>query len=250
MMMNLSKIRLTPFVLAVITLFAAACQDREQADITPPEIEEIAIDGIAVTAIQVEQGSTLNLTVHARDNKALEKVTVTLMENTNSPTPPTGTYAFNQSQTTGSDHAALQFELSIPESIAAQMIAKIVAVDANGYTDQLEIPMIIINSQAPTIAGSSNPAEDANGEIHINAGQNLLMSGEANDADGLQSLSVMLWDANDQPLATTPIAITATPMAFSDASFDQAVSGRYRVVIEAVDNSGHRSYWGRFVIVD
>ena len=127
---------------------------------------------------------------------------------------------------------------------------RIQAVDANGYTDALNLPFVITNSMAPTIAGSSNPAIDSNNEIHITSGQNLLISGEANDADGLANLKVMLWDSNDQTIATTTIPITNTPMAFSDASFDQAVAGRYRVVIEATDNTGNRSYWGRFVIVD
>jgi hypothetical protein len=250
-MLKLIKIG-KPFLLSLtaLALMMAGCREREQVDITPPEIEEIQMNGATVTAIQIEQGTSTTISVHATDNKDLEKITLSLISDENAATPPTGVYDFTSTEMVTGEHAMVSFDLVIPNSIAGTQILRVKAVDANGYIDFLDIPFIIINSQAPSITGSTNPAANSNNEVLLEVDQNLLVSGEANDSDGLATFKVMLWDANDVVISTTDIPIINTPMAFSDASFDQAVAGQYRVVIEAIDNTGHRSLWGRFVIVD
>jgi len=235
---------------ALCTTCFYACRDQEQIDVESPVIEAIFLDGVAVNSIEVEQGTTHTIGIQVSDNKKLESIGIETVLNSVLPTPPVGTYMLTVSNTENQEDALSEFVFTLSDSISSNLIAEITATDVNGNESQKRIGFTITNGLKPVIIGSSTPTANDTGTISLSAGENLYISGEAGDLDGLSSLRVMLWDQNNAIISASNITITGNPQAFSNASFDNAQPGQYRVVIEAIDALGYKSYWGKWVNVN
>jgi hypothetical protein len=227
-----------------------ACRDQEQIDVQSPVIEALYLDGVAVNSIVVEQGTTHTIGIQVSDNTEIETIHIETLLNSVLPTPSVGTYSLTSSNAVSQADVLSEFEVTIPDSVSSYLIAEVTAADSNGNESQKRFGFTITNAQKPSIIGSSIPESNDAGTITLSAGENLYISGEATDSDGLSSLRVMLWDLNNTIISFSDVNITGNPQAFSNASFDNAQPGQYRVVIEAIDELGYTSYWAKWVNVN
>jgi hypothetical protein len=227
-----------------------ACRDHEQVDILPPTIEAIYLDDVPVSSITIEQGTTHTIAIQASDNKSIATIRYVATANETFPNPNFGTWDLQGTQQVDGNSDLYEYTITAPDSISMAMNIVFTVTDDNGYQDQVTMLLQVTNAQKPTITGTTIPAANSEDLITLNDGDNLLVSGEATDPDGLSSLKVMLWDMNNNIISSSDISITGNPQSFSNASFDNAVVGQFRVVIQAIDLTGQVSLWGRFITVN
>jgi hypothetical protein len=230
-------------------LLLAACRDQEQADVENPEILSVQLDGIVSESYQIIAGNTYQLNIHVTDNRKVAAVQILLTPDEQAANPCVIGTTLSEHISVNRDDAELNFTLVTDSAEEGPHSLTIIAEDEVGLTTQKLLHVIVNNPDNPSITGSTSPAFDVNDVITMNAGENLIVNGEANDDSGLSQLQVMLLELDGTLVSSTNISITNTPMSFSGASFDNAVPGSYRVVIQATDTEGNMALWGKFVNV-
>jgi hypothetical protein len=228
----------------------AACRDQEQADVQKPVIASVQLDGISNDTLHMTAGITHLLTIRVTDNRQVSSVRMALSPNEAAANPCIVGTSIVENFVFDQDAADLSLPLVTSTDEEGPHTLTIRVEDETGLTTEKVWHVQVNNTDNPDITGSTTPAYDANDVITMNAGENLIVDGEANDGSGLSELQVMLLELDGTLVSSSNISITSTPMAFSGASFDNAVPGTYRVVIQATDSEGNIAVWGKFVNVN
>jgi hypothetical protein len=228
----------------------AACRDQEQADVEKPAIASVQLDGISSDILQMTAGSTHLLSFRVTDNREVSSVRIALSPNEAAANPCIVGTTIIENFVFDQDAAELSLPLTTSIDEEGPHTLTILVEDETGLTTEQVWHVMVNNADNPDITGTTAPAFNANDVIIMNAGENLIVDGEANDGSGLSELQVMLLELDGTLVSSSNITITSTPMAFSGASFDNAVPGSYRVVIQASDSEGNIALWGKFVNVN
>lgn len=241
-----------------------SCREKKQIDVKQPVIESVHLNGDDTTVIFVDAGDIITLDVSVSDNSALNQLLLNIHPAEDEHTHSGAGHAGGEGRLnsgkwgkeeivnlSGTSHTHT-WQLEVPDTVGGNWHATLSLIDDVGNS---AIPYTILihvaNSNLPVITGSTVPAEDATQTIYMQQGGQLTVDGEALDPDILDTMFVHMMWYNGFPGDTLAVPITGagTGMAFQGLSFNGAVEGTYRIVIEAFDTLGYHGIWDRKVIV-
>lgn len=237
------------FILAMIVFIG--CRDDKQVDVQSPVIQSISVNGTQGEEIEVSAFSEIDVDIVVTDNTDLNQLRVSIVADSETrPTPNTGDWAeleiINISGT--SSNQSIMF--TVPDSVSGHWKLKVDCTDDLGNLITSSTEITVVNPNAPVVTGSTIPAVNGEGVVQIAAGTNLSVSGVAVDTDNFVYLRAHLTTLSGNVLSTLDVLpVLNSPFGFSNATFDNAQSGHFRVVIEAKDQLGYIGKWGAFVNV-
>jgi len=238
-------------VILFTTMVFIACRDDNQVDVQAPVIQSVTINDQTIDAINVSANTEIVLSVTVSDNTDLNqlRVTVTPNDNTN-PTPNTGLWDELEIRNITGTSSSQMFTFSVPDSISGNWKLSIDCTDDLGNTTSFVNTIDVVNANSPVVTGSTNPIANASGVVLVPIGTNLIVNGELSDSDNFVYIKVYLTTLSGIVLSNVDVQpLLNSPMEFSGASFDNALIGNYRLVIEAKDQLGYVGKWGSFVNV-
>lgn len=260
----LEKMKNFLFLLISSALLLEACRKDTKIDVVSPVVTQVRVEGFDSTAIQVEAGATLNVSIAVTDNDRLNEVLVVVHDAENGHVHEgeghlggefrlnTGTWAKQDVLQADNTAASFDLQLEVPDSIAGNWHLVVTAMDQLGnLSSEYVVLLNIVNDELPVISGATLPAAGASGVVYVGEGNTLLLDGTASDPDGLAEVKAYSVNTLGQIAEITFIAMLGNPtsLSFVGVSFDQAVVGSYRIVVEATDLLGNQRLWDTRVIV-
>ncbi len=249
----------------VLSLLIAACRKDTKIDVVAPEVSAVRVNGSDSTVYLVAAGSTLQVAIEVTDNDRLNEVRVIVHDAENGHVHDglghaggelrlnTGNWGKQDVFQVENTSSTIQLEIAVPDTISGQWHLVVNALDQVGNVSKdYTILINVYNGELPVVTGTTTPAADATGTVYLSPGNTLYLAGMASDPDGIAQLFTYISTFSGQVSDTIPIPLAGNPTAqsFPNMSFDQAQTGVYRVVIEAVDTQGNRRLWDNRVIVD
>ena len=239
-----------------ICVLIFSCREKEKVDIYYPELSNVKVNGVSASEHLIVAPSTMQITLNASDNIALNqaKVTITPVDFSNYQStygPNTGEWSFTQIVNIGGTASSPSFDIVLPDSIAGFFDLRVDVSDDAGYLATPYIGLLEIdNDNLPEITDiSSTPAIGSDGVLHIPAATNLEFSATVFDADGLASVEMRIENLTGTVLDAISIPVDGTGVT-GNPNFDDAESGYYMIVVEGVDLLGYRRAKGIHLIVD
>lgn len=250
--------------IAFVFLALMACKDKKSIDVQPPVIGSVLADGSAASSIVKQAGEILHLTVNVTDNSDLNQLQLILHQAQDGHTHSgngdqggqdrlnSGYWGYSEVVNLSGTSAQHEWDIQIPDSIAGHWHVMFALLDEVGLVATTYTLLVeVTNENIPVITGTTFPISDDSGTVHISAGNNLNISGQTADVDGLKRFFVYMQNANGVTGDTLDIPIIGDghSMAFGPATFNQGNIGTFRVVIESMDSLGYHGKWDAKVIV-
>jgi hypothetical protein len=250
---------------AFMALLLFACREKSKVDVLAPTISRVAVDGEDSTVIILTAGENITISIDMLDNMGLNEVQFNIHpaedghvhdgdghaggeERLN-----TGSWFADGRADVSGTSANKEFELSVPDSIAGNWHLAVNLLDEVGERATEKVLLIrVVNANLPSLSVQTNPALNADGNVNLAEGSNLIVNGLAEDNDGLTFLHVFVTNAFGDADDTTNITIAgnAIAQAFSNLSFDNFPEGEYRLIVEAGDSLGYERKWDALIFVE
>ncbi|MFZ6052260.1 DUF4625 domain-containing protein [Halocola ammonii] len=197
---------LTVFFAAI--LFTGCGKDE---DTTAPSINLIQVNGEDGSEFHVDAGSIMSVLVRASDNEDLNQLKLNIhsagdghdhegeggdVEEVFSE----GNWTEDIVTNLGGENEELLYELDVPSDIAGFWHLQVMCIDKEGNEAEPRIVTLHVeNEEFPEIhVESTNPMENAEGEIEIAPGGTITFEGEITDNNGLQEIHVELENEETQ----------------------------------------------------
>ncbi len=242
-----------------------ACREKKTIDVQPPVIASVLVDGTSTVSIVKQAGEMLHLTVNVTDNSDLNQLQISLHQaedghvhdGTGHPGGEdrlsSGDWGYSEIVNLSGTSAQHEWDLQIPDSIAGHWHVLFSILDEVGLVGTTYNLLVeVTNENIPVITGTTLPMTDDSGTIHMAVGNNLSVSGQTMDIDGIKRFFVYMQNVYGVTGDTLDIPIIGDghSMAFGPATFNQGNVGTFRVVIESMDSLGYRGKWDAKVIVE
>jgi hypothetical protein len=253
----MKNLLLTIISLAVLS----SCKKKDAVDVYSPSIESFTINNSTTTSQQFMAGESVEFVFSIKDNDQLNKYELDIHPASDGHTHvgagstggeyklPVGQWSiWEEVMLNASTHSESKTYV-IPDTISGIWHAVLTATDDSGLSSSRTFSLTIANDNAPVITIlSTSPTIGVDGKIHTSPGGSIQINANAQDPDGLNYVSIKLFNGNGQLLNTSNVPATSNEVTFP-ANFSQATTGKYRIAIEARDLLGFKTIWDIPVIV-
>jgi hypothetical protein len=243
-------------LLTIVSLaLLASCKDKNKVDVYSPTIESFTLNGSTTTSQEFMAGESVDLAFAMKDNNELNKYVLDIHPATDGHThigagSTGGEYKLPAGQWNVSEEVMMTSAAYsdaktyvIPDTISGIWHAVLTATDDSGLSTSRAFSLTVANDNAPVITIlSTSPVIGVDGKIHASPGGSIQINAKAQDPDGLNYVSIKLYNSSGQLLNTTSVPATSNEVTFP-ANFNQAAAGKYRIAIEARDLLGFKTIW-------
>ncbi len=260
----LSIMKKSLFLVTLAISVLAACRKETNVDTIVPTVVGVTINGLDSAVFVTSAGSVFQVHMEVADNNELNEVRLAVHEAVNGHSHEgsghtggefhlnSGEWAKDDVLQTSGLEATIDVEVSVPDTIAGNWHLVITVMDKLGNVSEEHTVLIqVTNDELPQIVGSTDPAADGTGTIHLASGTSISLDGTITDSDSLAQVNSYIMTMGGQVGVLVPIEMTGTPesLTFLDLIYSDFPTGTYWIVIEAIDTEGHRRLWDNRIIV-
>jgi len=250
---------------AVLLMAAAAINGcKPDQDLTPPQIESIALNQEDSLTHTVNAGDAVDVVIHVSDNVSLKQMKINIHpaddgHGHGSSTgmqfePNVGVWTTSKIIDLSGTSAYVNYRLEIPSDIKGHWHLEVLTLDESGNeAEEAFTTMRILNAELPVAFFAFNPTLSAvDSLIHISAANpQFQFNADITDADGLESIFWSVY-TEDGILVDAQMLDGAglLNMTTGDIQVILPGLGRYDWTFRATDQNGFYNEWVQEIIVE
>lgn len=236
-------------IIAVACIAISMFSCKKSEDNEAPVIQFVRVNGVVADEHHLDAGTIMNVEVRMTDNIELNQVKVNIHPADDGHShstggggatePNTGIWTGTRILNLSGTEATRSVQFPIPDDVAGYWHLEVMLIDRAGNQAQIYVTTLHVeNDNLPQIVVTTNPPI-VNDEVELEPGDNLEVSGEVTDSDGLALVQIEVEDEANNVIFEqefTPSGETA--FQFGPLSIPFPDDGHFHLHVKAQDING------------